>query len=93
MIARNPGDVAAYLESAEADVRRVAVVALGRAGRRPDLARLADRLLDDDVDVRRAAAAALFPHAQDLVETYDPLAPDDQRTRVADAVRTRFSPR
>ncbi|MCB9829600.1 MAG: hypothetical protein H6806_07560 [Planctomycetes bacterium] len=93
LIARHPGDVAAYLESAEADVRRVAVVALGRAGRRPDLARLADRLLDDDVDVRRAAAAALFPHAQDLVETYDPLAPDDQRTRVADAVRTRFSPR
>ena len=53
MIARNPGDVAAYLESAEADVRRVAVVALGRAGRRPDLARLADRLLDDEGGLRR----------------------------------------
>ncbi|MGE0193631.1 MAG: hypothetical protein AB7T63_16520 [Planctomycetota bacterium] len=93
LIARSPADVVSYLESPSADARRAAVTALGRVARKPDLARLADRLLDDDLGVRRAAVTALFPHAQDLVETYDPSGPLDQRTRVADAVRARFSTR
>ncbi len=90
LVVRDPDAVRARLDDDEA-VRLPAIAALGRIGTRADLARLADFLAADSVELRRGAATALYPHASDLIGTFDPLARADERRRIADAVRHRFA--
>src|SRR5690606_32681817 len=67
LVPREPDVVAARLRD-EADVVRVAAItALGRVGRRADLATMAEFLADESPELRRSAAAALYPHATDLI--------------------------
>src|SRR5690606_17551856 len=76
----------ASLAAGPAEVRAALAAALaGRRGADASAA-LAKLLVDAELSVRRAAAAALFRSFGDAIP-YDPLAPESERTRAAARLR------
>ncbi|MDJ0522901.1 MAG: hypothetical protein QNJ90_12605 [Planctomycetota bacterium] len=89
---RHPDVLDRAVASADAKTRKALATAAAKHGRLDVLRRVAELLMDAELDVRKEAWSVFVQHRANLIEAYDPNASEDARRPVVERLKAALAP-